>query len=124
MKIFGREPSALIGVIQAIILMLGVLVHWSADQIGALALVVIVLGDVFLAWVTHATMLAVAIGLIKAVVAAMASFGLDLDAAQVGAFIGLSTAVLGFYQRTQTFPVYDPPQAPAGAVAVAEVGAK
>lgn len=124
MKIFGREPSALIGVIQAVVLLLGVLLHWSGDQIGALGLVAIVLGDVFLAWVTHATMLAVAIGLIKAVVAAMAAFGLNLDPAQVAALIGLTTAVLGFYQRTQTYPVYDPPQAPAGAVAVAEVGAK
>lgn len=122
MKIFGREPAAIVGALQAALVLAGLLLGLSNEQVGALALVVVAIGDGYVAWVTHDTLLGVAIGLVKAVVASFAAFGFDLDPQLVAAAVGVVTALLGLFQRTQTFPEYDPPRALPGSVPTSNVG--
>lgn len=108
--IFGREPAAWIGLIEALVTL--ILVLWpglvSATMI-ALIMAVITAGlGFYTAWVTKDTMLGVTIGLLKAILALAAGFGLHLTADQTGAVIALVTVVLGLFQRTQTSPIPDP----------------
>lgn len=108
--IFGREPAAWIGLIEALVTL--ILVLWpgsvSATMI-ALIMAVITAGlGFYTAWVTKDTMLGVTIGLLKAILALAAGFGLHLTADQTGAVIALVTVVLGLFQRTQTSPIPEP----------------
>jgi len=125
MKIFGREPAVIVGVIQAAIVLLGnQLFDWNQDQILAVSAIVIVLGDGFVAWATHDTLLGVGVGLVKALAACAAVFGHTIPADVVPQIIAFVTAVAGLFQRTQTFPVADPPKALPGATPVSEVGTR
>lgn len=124
-RIFGREPAVFVGIIQAAIVLLGnQLFGWTEDQVVAVSLVVVIVGDGFVAWVTHDTLLGVGIGLVKALVVAATSFGAVIPPDLAPQLIALTTALAGFFQHTQTFPTYDPPKAAPGATPVSEVGAR
>jgi hypothetical protein len=124
-SIFGREPAIIVAVIQAAIVLLGSqLFDWTEDQILAVSVIVVVLGDAFVAWVTHDTLLGVAVGLIKALAACAAVFGVHLPADLVPQLIALATTVIALFQRTQTFPVYAPPKAVVGSTPVSNVGTR
>lgn len=122
--IFGREPAAWIGLIEAALAFLvAVLLHWSQTQVGLVMAVVVAGFSLYTAWVTNDTMLAVVVGLVKALLALFAGFGLTLlTPEQAGLLIALVTAGLGFWNRSQTFPVYSPPLPADGAIAVSNVG--
>lgn len=108
-KIFGREPVLWVTAIQAtIVLLAATLTDWTTEQVGSLTLVVFVLGDVTVAYLTKATMLGVLIGLLKAIVSAFAAFGYDLDPDTLAALVAFVTGVLGLFQRTQTSPEPEP----------------
>lgn len=125
MKIFGREPAVIVGVLQAAIVLLGnQLFDWNQDQILAVSAIVVIVGDGFVAWATHDTLLGVGVGLIKALAACAVVFGHGVPPDLVPQLIALATAVAAVYQRTQTFPVADPPKALPGATAVSEVGTR
>ena len=47
-------------------------------------------------------------GLIQALLAVLVSFGLKLDASQVGGLLALSAALLSFWTRTQVTPILNP----------------
>ena len=123
MKIFGREPTAWVELIEGVLAFLSTMVfHLSGDQTGAIMAVVVLLFGGYTAWVTHDTMLGVIVGLIKAVAVLFLAFGVTLPADKVGALIALVTVVSSFWHRTQTFPVAYPPAPLPGATAVSEVG--
>lgn len=123
MKIFGREPAVVVGVLQAAIVLLGnQLFDWNQDQILAVSAIVVVVGDGFVAWATKDTLLGVGIGGIKALAAAAAVFGHGVPADLVTQLIALTMTLPALYQRTQTFPIADPPKALPGSVSVSDVG--
>lgn len=108
-KIFGREPVLWVAALQAtIVLLAATLTDWTTEQVGALVLLVVLVGDVTVAFLTRATLLAVLIGLLKGIVGAFAAFGYELDPNTLAALVAFVTAVLGLFQRTQTSPDPEP----------------
>lgn len=108
--IFGREPAVIVSLIEAALAMLvafGVLAGLGIKGQAELALVMAVvsgLAGVYVAYVTQATLLGVCVGLLKALIALGAVYGLTLTVEQTGALIAFLTVALGLYQRTQTGP--------------------
>lgn len=109
MKVFGREPAAWIGLIEAVIVLaVAVGLGWSSEQTALVMAVVVSAFGIYTAWVTHDTMLGVVVGFTKAVLALLIGFGVALKPELTGALIGLVTVVVGFFQRTQTSPLEVP----------------
>lgn len=113
-KIFGREPAVIAGLVEAALALLisfgalaGIGIRGQAELALVMAVVTGGLG-VYVAWVTHATLLGVAVGFIKAVLALAAVYGLTLNIEQTGALIAFVTVALGLYQRGQTTPLEQP----------------
>lgn len=109
-NLFG-EPVAIVGAIQALLVML-----ISFDKLGAIglhtqgdvALVVVVLNTaaaLYLAWTTHQTVLAPVIELFKALVALGVIYGFHLTTEQTGMVIAFLTALFALGHRTQTSPL-------------------
>lgn len=109
--IFGREPAAIVGAIQsalALALSFGWLTRLglnTQDDLAVVMTVVIALSAVYLAWATDETLLAPVIGLLKAVLALAAIYGLSLDVEQTGLVVALITSAFALYQRTQVAPL-------------------
>lgn len=108
--IFGREPAAVAALVQGVLalavsfgLLAGVGIKGQVELAIVMGVVIAVL-DVFVAYVTRATLLGVCVGLIKALIALGAVYGLTLTVEQTGALIAFLTVSLGLYQRTQTSP--------------------
>lgn len=122
--ILGREPAAWVGLIEGAVAFASVMLfHFSQTQLGLLMAAVTAAFGLYTAWVTHDTTLGIVVGLVKSLLALFAGFGLALlNPEQAASLIALVTIGFGFFNRSQTFPTYDPPQAPAGAVPVADVG--
>lgn len=113
-KIFGREPAVIASLIEAGLAMLvafGLLTSLGIKGQAELALVMAVVSSglgIYVAWVTRATLLGVAIGFTKALIALGAVYGLTLTIEQTGALIAFLTVALGLFQRTQTTPAAQP----------------
>lgn len=104
--IFGREPAVVAGALQAAILVFATLLfNLSDNQAGAVALVAIGVLDLYVAFATKDTLLGVAVGLVKATVAAALTFGYSVDPNTLALVVGVVTSLLGLVQRTQTTPV-------------------
>lgn len=105
-NIFGREPAAWIGLIEAaLVLLVAVGLNWSAEQVAVVMAVVVAGFGVYTAWITKDTMLGVIVGLTKAVLALFIGFGIELTPEFTGALIALVTVGTGFFNRTQTAPL-------------------
>lgn len=113
-KIFGREPAAVAGLVEAgltVLLAFGLLRFAGVDTAEELGLVMAVVTSgigVYVAYVTRDTLLGYVLTAFKASVALAATYGFDLSLEQSAAVIALITAGLGFFQRTQTSPSPDP----------------
>ncbi len=106
MRIFGREPAALIAALQAAVGLLVVLdvLDWSTDQVSlVMAAAAAVLG-VLAAAATRDTMLGYVIAAVNAFAALIVGFGFDLSADVTAGIIALITVLSGYFQRTQTSP--------------------
>lgn len=124
-KLFGREPAVIVAVLQAAIVLLGdQLFKWSENEIIGVTAVVVVIGDGYIAWATHDTLLGVGVGAVKVLAACAGAFGAAIPPGLEPQLIVLVTTVAAFFQRTQTFPEADPPKPLAGATAVSEVGTR
>src|SRR4051812_5974142 len=98
--IFGRDPAVWVGLIQAAITLAAALwLDWSNEQVGAVVLVVVLLGDSFVAWVTHDTMLGIVVGLVKALAGAALAFGYEVSAETLAAVVSFVTVGTSFFQR-------------------------
>lgn len=105
-QIFGREPAVFVGVIEAAIavaIAVGIL-DWDTDQIGAVMAVVVVIGGIVTAFLTHDTLLGGLIGLVKAGAVLLAAFGLNLSPDVTATLIAFLVAIAALFQRTQTSP--------------------
>lgn len=110
MKIFGREPAAIIGFIEAVLAMV-LSFGWfdlSQEKVGLIMAVVTAAFGVYTAYVTSETLLGAVIGFAKAALALGAVYGLSLSDQQTGCVIALITMSFGLYQRTQTSPLNTP----------------
>lgn len=106
MKIFGREPAALVGVVQAALWVAVVFGAGITDQQGLLiTAAVAALLDVVAAWGTRDTVLGLLVGAVKALMAVAVGFGLDWNADQQGAVLAFASIVVSLFQRTQTSPL-------------------
>lgn len=109
-KIFGREPSAYVGLVEGILALALTLnlFHLTEDWVTGIMAVVTALGGIYTAYVTKDTLLGPVIGLAKAgfMLAVLLGFNLNVD--QTGAIIFVITLVFGFFQRTQTSPAVTP----------------
>ena len=104
--IFGREPAAFVGLIEAVLtVLLAFQLGISQASFGPWVAVVTALGGVYTAWATRDTLLGVIVGLVKSTLVLAAVYGLTLSDAQTGALVALTTVVVSFFQRTQTSPV-------------------
>lgn len=109
-KIFGREPAAIVGLIEAVLtsLLAFGLLGWAglntAEAVGTvMALVSALLGG-YVAYVTKDAILGYVLATVKAGISLGAVYGLDLSLEQSAAVIALTSVVVGFFQRTQTSP--------------------
>ena len=114
MKIFGREPAAIVGAIQAL-LALAISFGWLAglglttqDDLALVMAVVSGAAALYLAYVTSETLLAPVIEVFKAALALAAIYGFHLTTEQTGFAIAAITAVLAGWQRGQTSPLTRP----------------
>jgi hypothetical protein len=109
-RIFGREPAAWSGLIQAVLALALSLDMFalSNERVGLIMAVVSAVFGVYTAWVTASTMLGVIVGLANAAFALAAGYGFKLSTTTTAAAIGLVTVAVGFFQRTQTSPPRSP----------------
>lgn len=122
MKVFGREPAAWVGLIEAaLVLLVSVGLSWSNEQVGLVMAVVVSAFGAYTAWVTKDTMLGVVVGLTKAVLALGIGFGLDLQPDFTGAVIAFVTVSMGLFNRNQTYPLAAPPETVPGSTPVSVV---
>lgn len=109
LRIFGREPAAFLGVIEAVLAALVAFGLGITMESSGLIAAVISLGiGAYSAWATKDTLLGVLTGLAKAIVALVVYYGVTLTPEQIGAVVTLVPLVVGFWQRTQTTPVAEP----------------
>jgi hypothetical protein len=113
-KIFGREPAAIVGAIQAL-LALAISFGWLAgvglttqDDLALVMAVVSGVAALYLAYVTSETLLAPVVEVIKADLALAAIYGFHLTTEQTGFAIAAITAVLAGWQRDRTSPLTHP----------------
>jgi hypothetical protein len=104
--LFGREPAAWVGLIEAVLtILLAFALGVSQSAFGPIMAVVVAAAGVYTAWATRDTMLGVIVGLVKAVLILSTVYGLTLSDQQTAALISLTAIVVAFFQRTQTEPV-------------------
>lgn len=113
-KIFGREPAAIIATIQAV---LALLVGFGSlkfigiagqKELGLVMAVVCGVSALYLAYVTSETLLAPVIEVIKAALALGVIYGLQINAEQTALLIAAVTAIIGGWQRGQVSPLNTP----------------
>lgn len=109
--IFGREPAVYVALIQGALAM-ALSFSWltfvginNQAELGILMGVVIATGDLYVAYVTRRTLLAVAVGLVKALIAFGAIYNLTLTTDQTATLIAFLTVALGFFHQSQTEPL-------------------
>lgn len=113
-KIFGREPAVLASLVEALLVLLvsfHALVFIGIDSQGTVVVFMAVVNGgigLYVAYVTHDTLLAAALALVKALIAFVALYGLTLSAEEAGSLIAFLTVAIGFFQRTQTGPTTAP----------------
>lgn len=106
MRITGREPAAVVGLIEAAIaLAVAFGLGWSPEQVALTMAAVTAAGGVYVAWATRDTLLGAVVGLTKAVLALAIGFGLHIGPEQTAAIVAFVTVLGGFFNRTQTSPV-------------------
>lgn len=103
-KLFGQEPAALVGVVEAILALLLSFGLFKLDQDTVAAIVAAVSAGLGLlaAWATKDTLLTALVGFAKAALVLAAAYGLSLTDSQTGSLIAAITITGGFYLRSKT----------------------
>lgn len=114
LTIWGREPTAWLGAIEAILVLV---VATLGKQLGLDAAFVVVAMTVvsaavslWTAWATVDTRLANALSVIKAVIALAAYFSFSLSPETISAILASAAAGFALFNRTQTSPAIAPVQ--------------
>ena len=101
--IFGREPAAWIGIIEAVLtILMAFALGISSTTFGPIMAVVVAGLSLYTAWATKETMLAVVVGFVKAILILATVYGFTLAPEQAGALIALITVVAGLWTRSKT----------------------
>lgn len=110
MKLFGREPAAWVGLIEATLaLTVAVgLVTITNEQTALIMAAIVAAFGVLTAWLTQDTMLGVIVGFTKATIALVVGFGFTLSPEVTASIIAFVAVFVGFFQRTQTSPASTP----------------
>lgn len=110
MKLFGREPAAWVGLIEAALALTVAagLINITNEQTALVMAAVVAVFGVITAYLTKDTMLGVLVGLTKAVIALAIGFGFSLSPETTATIIAFVVAFVGFFQRTQTAPAEQP----------------
>lgn len=103
MKIFGREPSLILGLIAAAVQLLSAtLLPLSIEQQGVLnAVAVAVMGFATAAAVSAEKAAPAVLGVVQAVLACALAFGLAIEPSTQGAVMAFVTALVSAFVRTQ-----------------------
>lgn len=125
-KIFGREPAAVVGVVEAglaLLLSFG-LFQLDQERVAVIVAAVSALLGLVAAWATKDTLLTALVGFAKAVLVLGAAYGLSLTDAQTGSLIATITIVGGFYLRSKTSSLNTPVStaSPGEVVKIADAG--
>ena len=110
MKVFGQEPAALVGVVEAglaVLLSFGLL-DLDQNKVAAIVAVTTAVLGLVVAYATKDTMLGVLVGLSKSVLVLGVAYGLTLTDAQSGALMALVVIAAGFWNRGKTSPSPEP----------------
>lgn len=108
-RILGREPAVILGIIEAALAVLVVFNLWVSLELSVLIMAFVsALIGTYSAWATRDTLLGYATGAVKAGIALFAYYGFGADETQIAAVVALTAVVVGAYQRTQTTPVAQP----------------
>ena len=109
LTIFGREPAAWVGLIEAmLVILLAFGVGVTQDTFGPILAVVVAAFGVYTAWATKDTALGAIVGLVKSSLVLATVYGLTLTDGQTAALITATTVAVSFFQRTQTSPEVSP----------------
>lgn len=109
MKLFGREPAAWLGIIEAIMVtLMAFSLGISQTTFGPIMAVVVAVFGLYTAYVTHETMLAVIVGFAKALFVLGAVYGFAFTDNQTASVIALITVVAALYNRGETSPAVTP----------------
>lgn len=104
--IFGREPAFIAGFIAAALALLtGFGLDLSTEQVVLINAAVTALLGVYVAYVTHQTLLGVTVAATNAILALAIGFGANLSEEQTVAVVALVPFILGMWQRTQATPL-------------------
>lgn len=116
MKIFGREPAAVLAFVAILVkLFSAFVVEVSADQQAVINTLVAAIVGIFIAVVAHDSLGAALMNFAQAGLAAAIGFGLDWSADRQAIVLSAVAAAIGMWTRTQVqAPV--PAGAPAPAV--------
>lgn len=101
--ILGRNPAALLGVIEAALALVGG--FWTdldAEHVGLIMAVIAAAFSLYTAFSTKETTLAIIIGFVKALLALGIGYGLHITQDQTGLLIALVTAVFGLVNHQMT----------------------
>lgn len=114
MKILGREPAVVLGVVSgALSLIVTFGVGLSSEQAGAIVAVISAVFAAITAWATRPIVPSAFTGLVAASVALLAAFHFNVAPETVGSLNALVLALLVFITRGQVSP--SRPAAPASA---------
>ncbi|MFI7096829.1 MULTISPECIES: hypothetical protein [unclassified Streptomyces] len=107
MKIFGREPAALLTLVAVLVKMLAAFgMDVSSEQQAVVNAVAAAAVGVAVAYTVHDGLGAALLGFVQAVVALAVGFGLDWSAEKQAVVLSVAAAVVAMWDRTQvTAPV-------------------
>ena len=101
-KIFGREPAAVLALISVLVKLGSAYVfHASVEQQATVNTVAACGVALFIAISAHDAIGAAVFNLAQALIAAAVGFGLKLDADHQAMWLSLVTVVIGLWSRTQ-----------------------
>ena len=121
-KIFGQEPAAFVGVVQAVLVMLlsfG-LFGLTPETNGVIIAAVSAGLGLVTAYATRTTLYTALIGFAQAILVLAVTFGLRLDDVQQGSILATIAVVAGLYLRNQTSSVASAVSAASPGTIVAE----
>lgn len=110
LKFLRRDPAAYVTLLESL-LVLAVSWHWfglTEDKLPLIMAVATAGLGVVTAIYTKRTGFAVAVGFVKATIALLVGYGIDVSDTKQTAIIGATVVVLGFFGWTQTSPADEP----------------
>jgi hypothetical protein len=107
MRIFGREPALLLGLLAVVVKTVSAFwVEVTPDQQAIINAAAAAIVGVVLAVLAHDALGAAVLGAVQAVLALAVGFGLDWSSEQQAVALSLAAAVVAAFERTQvTAPV-------------------